>query len=191
MADPALNHAQTPAPPAAHDGGDEARPPRSDLADALGWTVLGIAILAGSLRMERLEAQNINPYTVPGLLPGLLGLAMVLLGAILAVRSWRRGALAQLSAAPTPLQREERKRLWLVIGLCLGYGVVLVGHGIPFWIASSIYVTASILILQRMSPNEHDRQLGPRVWAKALVIGVASAVITQLVFQEVFLVRLP
>ena len=68
-------------------------PPRADLRDALGWIVFGVAVLIGSLTMDRLEQQHINPYTVPGLLPGLLGIAMILLGGLLALRSWRRGAL--------------------------------------------------------------------------------------------------
>jgi hypothetical protein len=42
----------------------------SDLRDALGWLVFGAAVLFGSIRMDRLEAQHINPYTVAGLLPG-------------------------------------------------------------------------------------------------------------------------
>ena len=49
---------------------------------------------------DRLEQQHINPYTVPGLLPGLLGLMMILLGTILALRSWRRGALSLPITAP-------------------------------------------------------------------------------------------
>lgn len=178
-----------PAVTQAHD--DETRPPRADLYDALGWLVLGAALVIASWRMDRLEAQNINPVTVPGLLPGLLGLAMLGLGIVLGLRSWRRGALAQALAPRTELQRTERLRIWVVVGLCVGYSVVLVGHGLPFWLASAIYVTASILILQRMSPEPQQRALTPRVWLKAFVIGVLSAVITQLVFQEIFLVRLP
>ena len=56
-------------------------------------------MLALSFAMDRLEAQHINPYTVPGLLPGLLGIVMILLGGLLALRSWRRGALHQSAAA--------------------------------------------------------------------------------------------
>ena len=175
----------------ATDDDDERQPPRSDFRDAAGWTVLGLAILVGSLRMDRLETQNINPYTVPGLLPGLLGLAMLVLGALMALRSWRRGAFSRPAEPASPLRGEELRRSWLVIGLCVGYGVVLVGHGIPFWLASSVYVSGSILILQRLSRNEQEKRLGATAWAKALVIGVASSVITQLVFQELFLVRMP
>ena len=77
---------------------EEGAPPRADLKDAVGWIVFGAAVLVGSVTMDRLEAQNINPVTAPGLLPGLLGIAMILLGSALGVRSWRRGALARAMA---------------------------------------------------------------------------------------------
>ncbi|MCB2023688.1 MAG: tripartite tricarboxylate transporter TctB family protein [Burkholderiaceae bacterium] len=169
----------------------ERRPPLSDLRDAVGWAALGLATLIGSIRMDRLEQQHINPVTVPGLLPGLLGLAMLLLGLVLAVRSWRRGALLQATPMPDPLAREQRKRVMVATALCLGYAVVLVGHGLPFWLASSIYVTASILVFQRLSPDPAQRRLSGRVIAQALVIGILASVVTWLVFERVFLVRLP
>ena len=186
MADPLPRQDGT---PAAHD--DDRMPPRSDLRDALGWMALGLAVLLGSWRMDRLEAQNINPYTVPGLLPGLLGLAMLMLGIVLGLRSWQRGVRTQPDVPRTAHQREERRRIWIVVALCLGYAAVLVGHGLPFWLASSVYVTGSILILQRLHADPAQRRLAPRAWAKAITIGVLSAVTTQLVFQELFLVRLP
>ncbi|MEO7393214.1 MAG: tripartite tricarboxylate transporter TctB family protein [Ramlibacter sp.] len=173
------------------DDDDERMPPRSDFADALGWIVLGVAVLVGSLMMDRLEAQHINPYTVPGLLPGLLGIAMILLGLVLAERSRERGAFTLPQLPATEDQRDGRRRVGVVAALCVGYGVVLVGHGIPFWVASSIYVTASIMIVLRMSRDPQERQMTPRAVVKAVVIGVASSVITQLVFQEIFLVRMP
>lgn len=165
--------------------------PRSDLKDGLGWMALGVAILVGSLRMDRLEQQHINPYTVPGLLPGLLGVMMILLGGILTLRSWRRGALRSALPEPTADLREERRRVWVVIALCMGYAVVLVGHGLPFWLVSAIYVTGSILVMQRLSRDEDERRVSVRGFVKALVIGLGSGVITSVVFQELFLVRMP
>ena len=83
-----------PPPPAEDEAQIDKTPgPRSDLADAAFWIVLGVAVLIGSFTMDRLERQGVNPYTVPGLLPGLLGIAMMALGGILALRSLRRGAL--------------------------------------------------------------------------------------------------
>jgi hypothetical protein len=166
-------------------------PPRADLHDAIGWCVFGAAVVAGSVTMDRLEQQNINPVTVPGLLPGLLGGAMVLLGLVLGVRSWRRGALAQPLPPPDTDAREQRRRVAIAVALCLGYGVVLIGHGLPFWLASSIYVTGSILVFQRLSRDPAERAAGPRAWARALAIGVISSVVTWLVFEHLFLVRMP
>jgi hypothetical protein len=165
--------------------------PRSDFWQGLGWVALGVAVSVGSVTMDRLESQHINPYTVPGLLPGLLGIAMILLGGVLAVRSWQRGALAHPRDTFTAHQRETRKRVWVVIALCSVYSVVLIGHGLPFWLASTVFVTGTILVMQRMNHDPEERRLTARLWVKALVIGVLAAVITQLVFQDVFLVRLP
>jgi hypothetical protein len=169
----------------------ELAPPRADLKDAIGWIAFGIAVLVGSLAMDRLERQNINPVTVPGLLPGLLGIAMILLGGVLGVRSLRRGALSRSLPPATGEEREARKRVWIAIALCCGYGVVLVGHGIPFWIGSTIYVTTSILVFRRLSREPDERRLDARAWAQSLLIGVLSSVITWLAFERVFLVRLP
>ena len=165
--------------------------PRSDLRQALGWVVLGVAVLVGSVTMDRLERQDVNPYTVPGLLPGLLGIAMILLGGILALRSWRRGALRLPVAQDSADEREQGRRVWIVIALCLVYGVVLVGHGLPFWLASTVYVSGSILILQRLSRDPEQRQMTAKAVGKAVVIGLGAAVVTHLVFQQLFLVRLP
>jgi len=187
MTDPAL----VPEHSVAAGTDEQATPPRADLKDAVGWMVFGIAVLVGSVTMDRLEHQNINPVTVPGLLPGLLGLAMILLGAILAVRSWRRGALATRLPPATAYQREERKRVAIAVALCCGYGIVLVGHGIPFWLASTVYVTASILVFQRLSEDPAERRLTARAWGRAFVIGAAASVVTWLVFERIFLVRMP
>src|ERR1700712_586160 len=76
---------------------------RSDFLSALGWMALGIAILIGSVTMDRLEKQDINPYTIPGLLPGLLGIAMTILGALLAARSWRPHLLSTATMTDAPV----------------------------------------------------------------------------------------
>jgi hypothetical protein len=187
MTDPAL----VPEHSVAKGTDEEAAPPRSDLKDAVGWIVFGIAVLVGSMTMDRLEHQNINPVTVPGLLPGLLGIAMIVLGGIMGVRSWRRGALAKPLPPATAHQREERKRVAIAVALCCGYGIVLVGHGIPFWLASTVYVLASILVFQRLGADPAERRLTARAWAQAFAIAAGASVVTWLVFEKVFLVRLP
>ncbi len=162
----------------------------SELRGGLVWCVFGVAVLALSLRMDRLEAQHINPYTVPGLLPGLLGIVLTFLGGLMALRSWRRGGRfargPQLATSALAL-----RRLALVIGLIVAYAVVLLGHGLPFWIGSALYVSASILLLQAPQRAAEGRGVSMRDAVFAVVVGIGSAVAVTLIFQEAFLVRLP
>jgi hypothetical protein len=162
---------------------------RSDFLSALGWMGLGIAILIGSVTMDRLENQDINPYTIPGLLPGLLGIAMTILGALLGLRSWRPHLLASGNRAP--VDRAELKRLLLVLGLCLAFGVGLVGHGLPFWLAAAIFVTVAILSLQYQQRKSAGERLNLRRLVTTAAIGLGAGAVITLVFQEIFLVRLP
>src|SRR5215213_7551626 len=176
------------AAPASSPEAEHVADPRSDFIFAIGWTGLGIAILIGSVMMDRLEKQNINPYTIPGLLPGLLGIAIIILGVLLALRSWRAGALASAAGNGTTSNPAERKRLLLVLGLCLTFGVVLVGHGLPFWLASAIFVTVSILSLQYQGRKSTGQQLNAGSFIKAAAVGAGTGIVTSIVFQEIFLV---
>ena len=161
-----------------------------ELRGGLAWVAFGIAVLALSWRMDRLEAQHINPYTIPGLLPGLLGLVMILLGGLLALRSVRRGG--RLVGGPGfAMSGESARRLALVIGLIVAYAVVLLGRGLPFWLGAAIYVSASIVLLQAPQRAAEARRLSAREVAVALAIGLAAGWIVTWVFQDAFLVRLP
>ena len=74
----------TPSQPAENPD-EPAVTPQADLRDGLFWLSLGAVIAILSWRMDRLQDQHINPYTAPGLVPGIIGLAMLLLGALLVV----------------------------------------------------------------------------------------------------------
>jgi Tripartite tricarboxylate transporter TctB family len=165
--------------------------PRSDFLSAIGWMTLGIAILIGSVMMDRLENQDINPYTIPGLLPGLLGIAMIILGALLAIRSWRAAPFRPAEATDTSTSHAGRRRLALVLGLCLAFGVGLVGHGLPFWLAVAIFVTASILSLQYLQRAAIESPMDLRQFAAAAAIGLGAGIAITVVFQDLFLVHLP
>jgi len=79
----------------------------------------------------------------------------------------------------------------LVLGLCLTYGVVLVGHGLPFWLAAAIFVSAAILSLQYQQRKSSGQKLSARMVVTAAAIGLGAGIIITIVFQEIFLVRLP
>ena len=164
---------------AAEPGSD----PRSDVMGGLAWMALGCVILVLSWRMDRLEDQDINPYTIPGLVPGLLGLGMVALSAIMLARGWRRGGF---TAARVPLPHLDRSRLALVLVLCVGFAAGLLGR-MPFAAAGSIFVAGSIVLL-RWTDLAGRRVRG---LAAAVTIGVGAGFAVSFVFERLFLVRLP
>jgi cadmium resistance protein CadD (predicted permease) len=163
---------------------------RSDLIASAVWIVFGAAVLIGALRMDRLESQDINPYTAPGLLPGLLGIVTMLLGVLLALRSWRR-RVAHTHDIETHAGAAEKKRIALVIALCVAFAAGLVGHGLPYWAAAAIFVSIAILSLQRVQRQAAGESLTALGVAKAVAIGLGAGIVVTLVFQELFLVHLP
>ena len=159
--------------------------PRADLLGALFWFALGTAIAVGAWRMDRLEAQGASLYTAPGLVPGLLGAAIAFLGILLAARSAARGAFA-------PRTRERfafHGRLALSGALMLAYAAGLVGHGVPFWLATWLFVSGYIAIFEWKMRAERGQRL--RGIALALLYGGSTALVVSYVFQEIFYVRLP
>ncbi len=170
--------------------------PSADLRQSIGWIAFGVVVVVLSWRMDRLERQDINPYTVPGLLPGFLGLAVVLFGALLLWRSWQRLRLVdepRAVASPAPgaseIDRTERKRIGSVLFLCIGYAAGLMGHGLPFWLATSIFIAVAIGVLQFADRAARAQRV--RGFVFALGVGVATGIATTFLFQNVFLVRLP
>jgi hypothetical protein len=161
-------------------------PPRVDLIAALVWMVFGAAIAVGSWRMDRLAHLHINRYEIPGLVPGLLGAAIVLLGGVLAVRSLRRMASHTGAGAPV----EPLGPLAGVFVATLGYALVLVGHGVPFWLATFFFVAGFIAWFDRERQAALGRSLAHQLTLAAVYGACTSAVVT-LVFEHVFLVRLP
>ena len=163
--------------------------PRADLVSALVWAALGLAITVGAWRMDRLERLNINKYEAPGLVPGLLGAALLLLSLVLAARAIRQGAL-RASGAPEAGHATARVYMAIVLGAMLAYSLVLVGHGIPFWLATLAFVAGFIFFFDRERQSALGRSTA-RQALLALVYGAATSAIVSLAFQNIFYVRLP
>lgn len=161
------------------------RAQRGEIAEAAFWIALGMAALIASWRMDRLESLGINPLSAPGLVPGLLGALMMVFGAALGLRALV--ARAAGGEAPTE-KRRGTARVALALLLCVGYAGGLLGRGLPFWLTSAAFLFIAMLVFRFL-----DGEASP-MWRTLLgsagIAAAASAAIS-VVFQEVFLVRLP
>ena len=158
------------------------RTARSDLFGGAGWIVFGAAIVAGALQMDRFEAMGATLYTMPGLVPGIFGTLLILLGGSLAFRSWRR--LRETGGRGPAIDPLLNRRIVTMLALTLVYAIGLIGHA-PFWLATFLFVAA---FTWAFTPD--DAGARKRVVA-SLVSGVLTTVVIVLVFEQIFLVRLP
>jgi hypothetical protein len=151
---------------------------RTDLAWSVFWLAAGGLIVAESWRMDRLEHLNVNPYTVPGLVPGVLGAMLVLLALVLAARS-----LLRRDEVIHPPEAATWGRFSLAIGLFLVYALGLVSR-LPFWLATLVFVSGFIALFRW--PEHRTRGL-----VLALICGACAGAAVTFLFQSVFLVQLP
>ena len=155
-----------------------------DFYFGLGWAAFGAAVLAASWRMDRLEGLNVNPWSVPGLLPGVLGALMLLFGAALALRALAAGrAAVPATGAPA--------RTWLALLLCFVYAAGLLGRGLPFWLTSAAFLFVALCAFRWLDRDAQARRSLPRLALSSAAIALAASGVISLLFQQVFLLRLP
>jgi len=163
---------------------------RADFVTSLCLVCLGTGTVAESWRMPRLQEMNINPYTIPGLVPGILGGVLLLLGVVLLVRSARAGGW-RIWVSPIPKSSAKTlaaRRTVLTLALTFGYAAGLVGR-IPFWLATFLFVLAFVALFEWQA-GQSRQQAAKAIASAVLVAGLTSAIVT-VVFQYLFLVRLP
>jgi hypothetical protein len=166
----------------------EARMNKADLIAGFVFLILGLAIVYLSWTMPRLEARGVHPATVPGLVPGLLGLGLAFCGAILALRTFRHGLAEGWRDFLSIIYSNESMRFLAAAGLALGYTLILVGL-LPFWLATTVFVFTFILLFETWLSPEPKPLLRSAFWA--LVQGILVGAVVTAVFQYGFLVRLP
>lgn len=161
---------------------------RADLIAAIMLTGLGIAVAWNAYGMDRLEARRINPFTVPGLVPFILGLALSGLGLLLALRSWRLSVPGAGAALFRAVLSWSAVRVMAVLALALAFTLGLVGW-LPFWLASSLFVFGFILLFETVLADAPTPL--PRALFWALAVGFGTGLGVSYVFGDIFLVRLP
>lgn len=155
---------------------------KADRIGGAAWIAFGLAILVGAWQMDRYESMGGTLYTAPGLVPGIYGLMMMAMGALLA---WRRPRPATDGAGAEPADAGPllNRRVALALALMLVYAIGLVGR-LPFGVATAIFVAAFCALFDTDAPPR-------RRAVTALATGLGTAVVVVLVFERIFLVRLP
>jgi putative tricarboxylic transport membrane protein len=163
---------------------------RADFLFGLALLALGVGVAVESWRMPRLAELNVHPMTAPGLVPGLLGVVIAGLGAVLFARAARAGGWRLLAGGGrswAPLAAQGW-RFAVALALCLGYAAGLVGR-VPFWAATAAFVLLFVAVFEW----RRDRSAAGHLRGLAIAAGEAALVAAAVsyVFEAIFLVRLP
>lgn len=177
-----------------NDGSTNELNSRTDFWFGLGLVILGLVVTFESWRMPRLADLNVHPMTAPGLVPGMIGIAITGLGAVLFIRSARAGGwhigrnVEDNDPAKDADLKNQARRFAIALVLCVGYAAGLVG-AVPFWAATFTFVFLFVAIFEwqrNRSPKQHLRAVA---MAGLLAVIVSGAV--TYIFEQIFLVRLP
>jgi hypothetical protein len=164
---------------------------RADRIGGLIWIVFGAAILVGSWTMDRLEHLGIPPATAPGVPTGLLGASFIVFGLVLLLRRAPsvapepRGASTDMNIEPTL----HWQRSLVSAGLCFLYAGGLLGRGLPYQALTFSFLFLHLLLLDETDNVPAKPTIRRTVVAASVAAGVTITV--SLVFEKLFLVRLP
>lgn len=170
--------------PSPFEGEKAPASPRADLVTAAVLFVLGMAIMGHAWQMPRFVEQSGTGLTAPGIVPGFHGTMIALLSVVLGLRALRRGGWS--ARGPAARGGTDGRRLLLAAVLGVAYAGVMVGR-LPFWLASALFVFAFTAAFEWLeAPERRLRRL-----IEAAAIGLGTGIAVTLVFEKLFLLRLP
>lgn len=164
----------------------------ADRVTALVLFALGAATLYGGYVMDRLEVRRIHPASIPGLVPMLLGVALIVCALALAW-SARPGAVSgavpgDAGAPATDPDHVSWGNFWVVVIWSAVYALAAVGS-LPFAPVTAIYVAGFSLWFLR--DGETGRWPSPPTIAGIVIFAIGIGWGVAALFRYGFLVRLP
>ncbi len=153
----------------------------ADRLTAIVLFLIGLASTWGGFVMDRLEIRQIHPASIPGLVPMILGFALMICAGALAwsARTPRGDAAANPNTSASAF---AVTLVWSAL-----YALVAVGN-MPFAIATMIYVAGFTLWFLWA---ENGQRPDPIKIILVVVFSIAIAIGISVLFRDGFLVRLP
>jgi len=163
---------------------------KADFFTSIVLFLFGTAILVISLQMPTMADQNQSKFSAPGIVPGFIGVMLMLLSISMLLRSIKNKALAEIREGlitKASLSQVTTQRIGLTLLLCVSYGLLLGKLWFP--------VPTFLFIFVFIFAFEYDFKATLKPQIRKIVVAALIALITTilvtLVFQKLFLVNLP
>lgn len=163
---------------------------KADFFISIFLFLFGLVVLILSIRMPTFRELRANPYSAPGIVPGIMGVILSFMGAILFIRSViRQGYKIKLSSKAIRIffKNDSIKRLLITLFLSVFY-VVLLGR-INYFLLTGMYIFIFVFAFEfKIKKNILFQR---KTIFFALLEAVFIAALISFVFRYLFLVRLP
>jgi len=165
--------------------------PKADFVTSIVLFLFGTVICILSIKMPKMEELGANPYSVPGIVPGFLGVIIAFLALVLFWRSLHQGGyrLELTGEKWVAFFRDASyRRVLMTIMLGVIYGVGLLDR-VPYALTTFLYVFAFVAMFEYQRDKPFQEQKKTVLWAgvqAGLTAGIVAAV-----FRYLFLVNLP
>jgi len=163
---------------------------KADFFTSIFLLLFGLVVLILSIRMPTFRELGANPYSAPGIVPGIMGAILFFMGVILFIRSIiRQGYKIKLSSQAIKIffKNDSIKRLLIALFLSVFY-VVLLGK-INYFLLTGMYIFIFVLAFE-FKTKKNILSQGKTLFF-ALLEAVFIAALISFVFRYLFLVTLP
>ncbi len=165
---------------------------KKDFITSIILIVFSISVIVMSYTMPRLERRGIDPFSAPGVVPGMIGTVLLILALILFIRSIRQGGYRifqkETSQGDQVQSQGAVTRVLLTLFISLVYAIGFLGR-FNYSISTAIYIFAFICLFEFRAGKALSDQ--KRMILLAIIQAVVASVLITLVFQKLFLVDLP
>ena len=165
---------------------------KKDFITSIVLIVFSISIIVMSYTMPRLERRGIDPFSAPGVVPGMIGSVLLVLALILFIRSARQGGYRifhkETSRDDQVQYQGAATRVLLTLFISLVYAIGFLGR-FNYSISTAIYIFSFICLFEFRTGKALSDQ--KRMILLAIIQAVVASILITLVFQKLFLVDLP
>ena len=158
---------------------------KADFFTSIFLFLLGLIVFIISIRMPTFKELGANPYSAPGIVPGILGVILLFMSAILFIRSViriRKGYKIRLSSQGLKLFFKNNSIQRFIIALFLSVFYVILLGKINYFLLTGIYIFLFIWSFELKTK---------KTLFFALLEAVLIAACISYVFRYLFLVTLP
>jgi putative tricarboxylic transport membrane protein len=165
---------------------------RKDFITSVVLIAFSLTVISMSYTMPRLERRGIDPFSAPGVVPGMIGVVLLCLALVLFTRSVRHGGYRIFGregvSGNQRLMHGAAPRVLLTLFVSTAYAIGCLGR-FGYFTCTALYIFTFICLFEFQSGKPFWGQ--KKMFLYSAIFAVVASLVITVVFQDLFLVDLP